>query len=77
MHRAPVSAPSPLLRSDRRRWLASALATPWLFQQMAAQAQLQQLQHALPPGSRPGQQPGQQPGQDSGHGPLSGTGQYL
>lgn len=53
--------------------LFHGIQTAIMAQQMAAQAQLQQLQHALPPGARPGQQHGPGPG----HGPLPGTGQYL
>lgn len=55
--------------------LFHGIQTAIMAQQMAAQAQLQQLQHALPPSGRPGQ-PGH-PAQGSGHGPLPGTGQYL
>lgn len=57
--------------------LFHGIQTAIMAQQMAAQAQLQQLQHALPPGARPGQQGPQGQGQGSGHGPLPGTGQYL
>ena len=53
--------------------LFHGIQTAIMAQQMAAQAQLQQLQHALPPGARPG--PGR--GQDPAHGTLPGTGQYL
>ncbi|WP_024795905.1 bacterial proteasome activator family protein [Tomitella biformata] len=57
--------------------LFHGIQTAIMAQQMAAQAQLQQLQHALPPGGRPHQPdaPGQR--DNSGHGQLPGTGQYL
>lgn len=53
--------------------LFHGIQTALMAQQMAAQAQLQQL-HALPPGGQPGHT-GQ--GHGSGHAPLPGTGQYL
>lgn len=59
--------------------LFHGIQTAIMAQQMAAQAQLQQLQHALPPGARAGQRGPGHPGQAQGSsgGPLPGTGQYL
>jgi Protein of unknown function (DUF2587) len=60
--------------------LFHGIQTALFAQQMAAQAQLQQMRRALPPGAVPPGavppgRPGQHPGQ--GEGPQYGTGQYL
>ena len=57
--------------------LFHGIQTALFAQQMAAQAQLQQMRRALPPGTTPpGMPPGMRPGQ-GGEGPQHSTGQYL
>jgi Protein of unknown function (DUF2587) len=59
--------------------LFHGIQTALFAQQMAAQASLQQMRRALPPGHSPGQPSGmqrpEQPGQNEA--PQQGTGQYL
>ncbi|NHA69560.1 proteasome activator [Phycicoccus flavus] len=85
---APSDAELRIAQAQLVGWLEGlfhGIQTALVAQQMAAQAQLQQMRQ-LPPGMQPGQmRPGapggpggpQQPGGVPGQGPAEGTGQYL
>jgi hypothetical protein len=72
----PSAAELRIAQAQLVGWLEGlfhGIQTALFAQQMAAQAQLQQMRRALPPGAMP---PGMTPGQ-GGEGPQHGTGQYL
>ncbi|HEX5511990.1 MAG TPA: bacterial proteasome activator family protein [Actinomycetales bacterium] len=73
---APSDAELRIAQAQLVGWLEGlfhGIQTALFAQQMAAQAQLQQMRRALPPGAMP---PGMRPGQ-GGEGPQHPTGQYL
>ncbi|MBM6405390.1 DUF2587 domain-containing protein [Phycicoccus sp. CSK15P-2] len=81
---APTDAELRIAQAQLVGWLEGlfhGIQTALVAQQMAAQAQLQQMR-ALPPGMQPGQAgPGgpdaSRPSGQGGGGPVEGTGQYL
>lgn len=83
---APSDAELRVAQAQLVGWLEGlfqGIQTALVAQQMAAQAQIQQMRRALPGGQgqqgqpQPQPQPGQQPGQPQPGRPNQGTGQYL